>query len=188
MNGKNILIIGSVLTIAGLLFFLYKESTKPQPGQKLEDLGRTHIKIGETFQYNSNPPTSGNHYEEWTKAGAFDTIKDDRNLLHSLEHGYIIMTYKCPGVGQSIFPQPTEATISASQLNDGECKQRYDQLKPIFEAKGQRKLIVVPREDLDTNYALTAWTRLDKFNDFDKKRIEQFIDAYKNQGPERTME
>ena len=187
MDSKKILILGAVITIAGLLFFVYKESTKPQPGQKLDDLGREHFDIGTTFEYNSNPPTSGNHYADWTKAGAFDTIKDDRNLLHSLEHGYIIMTYKCPGVGASIFSSPTEATASA-QTKEGECKQRFDQLKPIYEAKGQRKLIVVPREDLDTNYAVTAWTRIDKFNDFDKKRIEQFIDAYKNQGPERTME
>lgn len=187
MNSKKILIIGAVITIVGVFAFVYNETNKPQPGEKVEDLGREHFSIGTTFEYNSNPPTSGNHYEEWTKAGAFDTIKDDRNLLHSLEHGYIIMTYKCPGVGSSIFNSPPEATSSAVG-SQGECKQRYNQLKPIFEAKGQRKLIVVPREDLDTNYAVTAWTRMDKFNDFDQKRIEQFIDAYKNQGPERTME
>ncbi len=150
MDSKKVLIIGAVITIAGLLFFVYKESTKPQPGQKLEDLGREHFEIGTTFEYNSNPPTSGNHYADWTKAGAFDTIKDDRNLLHSLEHGYIIMTYKCPGVGPSIFSQPVEATPSA-QGSNGECKERYEQLKPIYEAKGQRKLIVVPRENLETN-------------------------------------
>jgi hypothetical protein len=187
---KEKLIFGSlaVLMLGGLGVFVYFES-KPLPtyGQKFEDLGRTHMQIGETVEYNSNPPTSGNHYPEWTKAGAFDTIKDDRNLLHSLEHGYIIMTYKCPGVGASIFNSPTESTASAQSGSD-DCKQRYDQLKTIYEAKGQRKLIVVPRENMDTNFAVTAWTRMDSFNEFDKPKIERFVDAYFDQGPEKTME
>jgi len=187
MSGRKIFILGTVITVLGLSAFIYLETNKPQFGQKFDDLGRTHIQIGEKVDYNSNPPTSGNHYEDWTRPVVSDTVKDDRNILHSMEHGYIIMWYKCPGVGPSITDQPTEATTSASG-SEGDCKQRKDQLSTIFTDKGEKKLIIAPRADLDTNFAVSAWTRLDKFNDFEQKRIEQFISAYRNQGPERTME
>jgi hypothetical protein len=31
---------------------------------------------------------------------------------------------------------------------------------------------------MDSRLALSAWTRLDKLNDFDESRIDRFVDAY----------
>jgi len=39
-------------------------------------------------------------------------------------------------------------------------------------------LILAPYPDMDAQIALTAWTRLDKFNDFDEARIDRFVEAY----------
>jgi hypothetical protein len=39
-------------------------------------------------------------------------------------------------------------------------------------------LIVAPYSSLDSQLALSAWTRLDKLNDFDEARIDRFIEAY----------
>jgi hypothetical protein len=39
-------------------------------------------------------------------------------------------------------------------------------------------LILAPYPQLDSRIALTAWTRLDKFNEFDESRIDRFIEAY----------
>lgn len=177
---KKWIIIGIVILLfIAFLVWLFIESSKPLPGTKLADLGRGHVPVGTQVQYNSNPPTSGKHYEEWVRAGVYDNEKDDRNLVHSLEHGYIIMHYKC-----NLDQMKSEASESASVE---ECKIRKDQLAKIYEKKGKHKLIVVPRS-MDTNYALTAWTYLDKFNDFDEQRIIKFIDVHIDQGPERTME
>ena len=176
---KKFLIIGGVITvlITVFLIWLFIESSKPLPGEKLSDLGRGHVPVGEKVDYNSNPPTSGKHYEEWVRAGVYTEPKDDRNLVHSLEHGYVIMSYKC------------------AELSE-ECKNRRDQLAKIYEKKKQRKLIVVPRVNLDTKFALTAWIYLDKFDPStssgltvsEVERIEKFIDVHINQGPEKTME
>lgn len=38
---------------------------------------------------------------------------------------------------------------------------------------------MAPYPKLDTKIALTAWTRIDKFNDFDEERIQKFIKAFK---------
>ncbi len=198
-------VISGVIAALVVVFlaWLFIESSKPLPGTKLDDLGRGHVPIGEQVEYNSNPPTSGKHYEDWIRAGVYDEPKDDRNLVHSLEHGYIIMSYKCviatPSEARGkqssseneeiarLAESAKRATSPAAPRND-ECEGRKDQLAQVYEKKGQRKLIVVPRQNLDTNFALTAWTYLDKFDSLDAARIGQFIDTYRDQGPERTME
>mgnify|MGYP001569013831 CR=1 FL=1 len=180
MSRKTIIIAGICgLILLVILAWLFIESTKPLPGEKQADDGRGHIAVGTEVKYKTNPPTSGQHYEDWTRAGIYDEPKDDRNLVHSLEHGYIVMYYKC-GLDTK------EATDSA-RLNN-QCKERKEQLAQVYNNKGQRKLIMVPRVNLDTNFAITAWDYLDKFNDFDKSRVEKFIDTHRNQGPEKTME
>lgn len=174
-------VIGVILTaFVALLIWLFIESSKPLPGTKITDLGRGHIPGGEVVEYNSNPPTSGKHYDDWVRSGVFEEEKDDRNLVHSLEHGYIIMHYKCLA--------NIDGSEASQAANLDECKTRKDQLAGIYEKKGRTKLIVIPRSNLDTNFALTAWNYLDKFDDFDEMRIIKFIEAHFNLGPERTME
>ena len=102
MNKTWIIVGGIVLLFIGFLAWLFIASSKPLPGEKIADLGRGHIPLGEVVDYNSNPPTSGKHYEDWIRAGVYETSKDDRNLVHSLEHGYIIMSYNCDKRVQSL--------------------------------------------------------------------------------------
>lgn len=175
---KNKLIIGGtvIFLLGAFLTWLFIASSEPLPGQKMADLGSEHVEIGTQVEYNSNPPTSGPHYADWIIAGVYEEPKDDRNLVHSLEHGYVILSYKCD-LSQTV------ATPSASQ-----CNLSKNQLVKIYDKKGQKKLIVALRENLETNFALTAWTYIDKFNEFDEQRVTKFIDAHLNQGPEKTME
>ena len=96
MNKK--VIIGSVLgvlLIAGLLWWAVAESNKPLPGQSIPDLGRDHITDISDVEYNSNPPTSGKHFPVWAKPGVYDRVISDGYLIHSLEHGYIVISYDC---------------------------------------------------------------------------------------------
>lgn len=214
MNEKRVLFGIIALCIVGVIAWMFWE-TKPKTGQQIDDLGRTHVPIGTQVEYNSNPPTSGSHYEQWTKWGVLDTPRDDRNLVHSLEHGYVIMSYNCdfrpqgllikdafaqsPSVlpsgltGQmSVASDSATATSSANMLPDSfkssECQDLVNKLTEVFNAKGQVRLLVVPRPNLDARVALSAWRYLDKFNDFDRKRIENFISSHVNQGPEKTIE
>lgn len=193
------------LFILGIGWWIKNEMTpKVMVGEKITDLGRGHAPIGTEVKYNSNPPTSGPHYEDWVKAGVYSEVKDDRNLVHSLEHGYIVISYNCSfkkssSLVQTVYAHGIEeegsstpqATISATLSEDfrsGECHKLVDNLISVYEAKGKRKLVIVPRPSLDAKIALTAWDYLDKFNDFDKNRIERFIDSHFDLGPERTME
>lgn len=160
-----ILVIG-ILGVGGYRF--YKSATKPLPGQAVADLGREHVPDGTEVEYNSNPPTSGPHYGEWARAGVYDEPLADGLLIHSLEHGYVIMSYNCE--------------------REGNCEDLVAKLAGIYEKKGKKKLIVIPRPSLDSRIALTAWRKIDKFDKFDEGRIVSFIDALRDRGPEQTIE
>src|SRR3989344_5669458 len=95
MDKKITLGIVLIILLGVSLGWLFTASSKPLPGQKIDDLGREHVPVGKEMTFNSNPPTSGSHYAEWTRAGVYDQPKEDGYLIHSLEHGYIIMHYKC---------------------------------------------------------------------------------------------
>jgi hypothetical protein len=43
----------------------------------------------------------------------------------------------------------------------------------------ERQVLLAPYPGLKTRLALTAWTRLDAFDEFDEARIERFIRAYR---------
>lgn len=126
--------------------------------------GSSHIQEGTRVTYQSNPPTSGNHWSTPLRDGIYDTQKPDEGAIHSLEHGRVWITYK-PDIGQE--------TIDA--IKDG--------------LKGQFGIIVSPRAANETDIALAAWTRLDTFNlnedgTVDIKRILDFTQRYRNKGPE----
>lgn len=206
---KKFFIIGVVI-LAIIIFFawLFIESSKPLPGTKIADLGRQHVAIGTEVEYNSNPPTSGKHYADWIRSGVYSEPKDDRNLVHSLEHGYVIMSYNCDkkvisikyqvsrvfahGIKEDEATSSSSVATSSASLSDSfrsdDCHKLVDQLISIYEKKGKLRLIVIPRPNLDSRIALTAWTYIDKSDHFDQTRIEKFIDAHLNQGPEKTME
>ncbi|MBI3103672.1 DUF3105 domain-containing protein [Candidatus Daviesbacteria bacterium] len=198
-----------IAALGAFLAWLFVESSKPLPGTKIADLGTEHVPVGTKVEYNSDPPTSGKHYGEWIRSGVYETPKEDGYLVHSLEHGYVIMSYNCEkrvvsrqsSVVSIVYAHGTEeeeATSSAGEATESgmlseafrsdECHKLVDQLISIYEKKGKTRIIVLPRPNLDTRIALTAWDYIDKFNDFDEQRITSFIDAHLNQGPEKTME
>lgn len=181
--------------------------TRPVPGSRMDDQGREHVtpeKVA-SFQYNSNPPTSGPHLPTWVKAGVFEEPQSEGELIHSLEHGYVIISYNCNvhlskiSNFQKVFAHEDEGSPSAdgidqtiatgSAVNERDvCKTLVKQLEDVAKKKKLWKLIVVPRPELDTTIALAAWTYIDKFDQLDAGRIERFIDYHRDQGPEKTME
>ena len=126
--------------------------------------GSSHVQEGTRVTYQSNPPTSGNHWATPLRDGVYDTEKPDEGAIHSLEHGRVWITYK-PDIGQ----------------------EAIDAIKDAL--KGQFGIIVNPRAVNETDIALSAWMRLDTFNlnedgTLDTKRILDFIQRYRNKGPE----
>ena len=128
------------------------------PGQRLPDQGRQHISPGTDHPpYSSVPATSGWHYSAplapaaW---GVHDKELPDEVLVHNLEHGGVGVHYDCPNGCDDL----------VQELSD--IVREFD------------KVIMSPYPGMDRTIALTAWTFLDEFDDFDEARIREFIRAH----------
>jgi len=161
-------IIALILWITDTYWRAQKITLRKIYAVEIPDQGRNHINVGASHPaYNSNPPTSGWHYEEWESKGVYKKQQSDEGLVHNLEHGYIWISYR-----------PDSDSEIINQLEN-------------FYGFG-KKIIVEPRKENDKVIALAAWGWLDKFNprsgdslnETELKRIQDFIDAYMNQGPE----
>ena len=141
-----------------------------RPGRQVQSQGRDHIPVGtsHTVRYNSDPPTSGPHYDPSARPGVYDEPIPDGYLVHSLEHGYVIISYNVEGIPEQ------EADSLVAQLTE------------IAEGERLWKLIVVPRPGMEHRIALTAWQRIDAMERVDARRIRRFISAWRDRGPEHT--
>jgi len=156
------------IVVVGVAWGIVKKSKGAAPvgpDQSIEYpmLNRTHIEVGDEFGvYNSNPPSSGWHYELTSRKGFHEEPVPDQYVIHNLEHGDIWIAYH---------PRISEDTKDALS-------------KFAFS-----KLIITPREANDTDIALVAWTHVDAFDleggVLPEERIHDFIKRYRNKGPER---
>lgn len=94
MTKKLGIILTASFVCVGLLAWLFMASSRPLPGEKALQPGRDH-KDGEKLTFQFNPPTSGDHFASWITKGFYDEPRDDGNLVHSQEHGYVIIWYDC---------------------------------------------------------------------------------------------
>jgi len=102
---RKILIWFVVLSVIVLaLYGIYKLVTKPLPGEAVAALGRDHVTDIAGVNYNSNPPTSGPHFAVWAKPGTYDRLISDGYLIHSMEHGYVIIWYDCSKLSSGYSP------------------------------------------------------------------------------------
>ena len=119
--------------------------------------------------YNSNPPTSGLHYEEDLQAGFYNENTyefPEGYLVHNLEHGYIIFWYNC------------------SLLDEADCQTLTGQIKHVMQAEDNYKVIAYPWEETDTPLVLTSWGRLMRLDTFDEEAVLDFIHRNRNKAPE----
>ena len=151
------LIGAAVALLIAVPIFLNVRERRSGPGEFFASQGNAHIALGSSHvAYNSNPPTSGPHTPDLVAWDAYDYEVPEERLVHNMEDGGVILWYK---MGT---PEENEAHIR--QLEEA--------------SRGYRRVVIAPRSDLDTQYALTAWTRLDKFDTFDAARIDAFLNAY----------
>lgn len=184
------LVVGGVLLVSKMGSGIQKEdATKPEKVSK-EVLGtevfsivsREHIESGTPgSKYNSDPPTSGPHWPNDAHKGIYDKELPDEQLIHNLEHGFIWISYR-PVNGDL---QASQATGGASM--NGATQEEINQLKGLIE-KDDWKVVMEPRSKDQAKIVLAAWGRLLKLDNFDEKRVKDFISTYRNRGPEKTVE
>jgi hypothetical protein len=170
-----------VLSLAGLIalaiigYFAWN-IFGPKPGQSFPLQPRTHIQVSDPHEpYNSDPPTSGPHAAP-VQARFYDEAPADENLVHNLEHGYVILWYNCTGL------EDTQCQTLKKQIKDV-----MDRASPVTIFSSAKKLIAVPRSTMDAQIALTSWGRMQKLTTFDEVEINNFISKLRNQAPEPNV-
>ncbi|MBI2089555.1 MAG: DUF3105 domain-containing protein [Deltaproteobacteria bacterium] len=152
-------LVGALL-VGAAGYWAYHQWASGMPGQFVASMGNRHITtsaIG-VNAYNSDPPTSGPHLPSIASWGIHENPIPKELQIHNLEDGGIVVQYNCR-------PQAEE-----------ECRTLVEKLAQIV--KRYDHAILAPYPGMSHKIALTAWSRIDKFNDFDEKRIVRFIEAY----------
>ncbi len=162
---------GIFIVIVGLIVlgvYAFVQSGAPEGKDfslKIPLLGVSHVSVGSISpdEYNSNPPTSGKHYDTPARPGFRENIIEDGYLIHSMEHGLIWISYNSR-IGEE-----------AEKLRD---------VNNAF-------TVITQREANEQDIAVASWGRLDTFNledgtidADDLERINDFVKRYANKGPE----
>ncbi len=148
-----------ILLLAGAGYWAYTNWATTPTGEFIRSMGNRHLTSSQVAltTYNSDPPTSGPHLPSVARWGIHERPIPKELQVHNLEDGGVLVQYNCDRANQ-------------------ECRELVDKLAKIV--RPYNHAILAPYPGMTQKIALTAWTRIDKFNDFDEKRIVRFIDAY----------
>jgi uncharacterized protein DUF3105 len=139
--------------------------------QTFASQGRLHVdKLSEGFEYNSFPPTSGQHYPPGPRApvvwNLYETPLDEVALVHNLEHGGIAVQY-----GSGVPEQAVQQIVA-------------------WYTESPEGIVVAPLPVLadtaakappgvDKKIFLTAWTHLASCSTFSEDAFTNFRDDYR---------
>lgn len=161
----------SIIMIVGFAMFSEKKEIQEEvrlsqnsKGEKVEEMKSPHIKLGDVHEsYNSNPPTSGPHTgNDVAGAGIKDKPVADEIVVHSLEHGAVVLWYK-----------------------ESMTKEEVDRLKKVFQQASGKK-IMMPRKEMATPIALTSWNYILRLETIDENAIKEFIETNNDRAPEKA--
>ena len=162
---KTYLIIGLVVVLfvagfAALIFLDMREQTASSPPGEVEeiDVGPAGQHTGEDVDYEQNPPAGGEHDPVWQNAGFYSEPVRDENVVHTLEHGAVWITYR-PDLPQG----------------------QVDQIREL--AQGESCVLVSPYPDLDAPLVATAWGKQLRLESADDPNLDRFVRSYL-QGPQ----
>lgn len=180
----TILAIG-VLAVGGIAFLFSRAqqiTPSPTPVSTQGSLGQAeptmesvqHVPEGiDPGPYNSDPPTSGEHYSTPLPAGFYDEQAlqtygpyPEGYLVHNLEHGYVIFWYNC------------DAPL------DQPCDEMKGRIQDVMEQAANFKVIGFPHPSQEVPVVMTSWGRQLRMDQFDAQLALQFVRTYRGVAPE----
>jgi hypothetical protein len=157
---QRLMWVGAAVVALGLVGFVaFRQASQPSPGEAIPSMGNQHIgpEVVGSVVYNSTPPTSGPHLGQLAGWGIHNEPIPNELQVHNLEDGGVMVQYNCD-----------------------DCAELVSQLTSVVRRYTDH-VVLAPYPDMDSTIALTAWGRIDKFDQFDEERIVAFIDAYAGQ-------
>lgn len=174
---RSLVTLGTALLVTALVVFLIVNErqgaenvgvSEQEAGctevETHETLGREHVEEGTPVQYNTSPPTSGPHYQNFSDPGFFDTPVQQERLVHNLEHGQLVFWYR---------PDAPEATIQ--------------NLRDIVNSD-RIALLATPHEGVESPYefVMTAWGASQRCQEVSQEVVDNFRARFQGRGPEQV--
>ena len=129
-----------------------------------------HLEPGTDIDYERVPPTGGPHYGgTWESAGFYTQQKELGSLVHSLEHGAVVVYY-----------DPAQLTPEAEESLRGWATNQTGDWQSFIAVPN-------PRDDPDSAYVLTAWEKRLTMDEYDNDKVGAFVAEYIGRGPERPV-
>lgn len=131
--------------------------------------GRDHVSPGTDLDYEGAPPTSGTHYTSTVDAGFYEDEQPLGALLHTLEHGAIIVYYD-PG--------------RLSSEAESDLRSYTESLTGPWQS-----FVAVPNPNPNPEaaYVLTAWEKRLTMDQYDGDAVRAFTAEYLGRGPENAV-
>jgi hypothetical protein len=166
-GGGAALVVGIVVLIVALVR-LNTHPTLPetyQPASGVND----HVAPGTSIQYKYEPPSSGEHYPSPANWGDYPQGLATGTWVHNLEHGGIVVLYRCP----------SDCSALQQQL-----AALYNQI-PVESKFQERKLVITPYPTLDQPVRVQAWGWTMPLQSVDTSLIDAFYNEHVDKGPEQ---
>ena len=150
--------VAAAIIVAVVVGYLGYQAGADRPGVEMPDQGNLHVQTESEphVPYNSDPPTSGPHLPYLAPWGVHTSPIAKELQVHNLEDGGVMVQYACPTP----------------------CPDLVDKLRGVV-SQHRDHVILAPYPGMKTRIALTAWRRIDAFEEVDQARIQRFIKAYR---------
>jgi hypothetical protein len=137
--------------------------------ERFPSQGAEHVDSGTEIDDERVPPLSGPHYASATEAGFYEETPPLGNLVHSLEHGAVVVYYD-PGV---LSPEAEESLRAFASVHTGPWQ----------------SVVVAPNPTADpgTAFVLTAWRTRLRMDSYDARTVRAFLAEYLGRGPENPV-
>jgi len=134
----------------------------------------SHVAPCSTLSYDV-PATGGPHFSQWAAFGTYEAPVPWGFLVHAMEHGAVVVAYRCEAGAACDALQGELAAIVASRPAD-----------PLCRGDAPLRYVLAPAPDLEWPIAVLAWERLYTATCLDRPSIEAFFDAHYGRAPEDT--
>jgi Protein of unknown function (DUF3105) len=139
-----------------------------------ELLTGVHVTEGSPLTFSSNPPASGPHYPIWPAFKEYDKPVDRGYLVHAMEHGAVVLFYKCDGATCGPIVEGLRKVRDAVATD------------PSCDTATRVRVVIVPDPLLDVPVAAATWGWTYKAACLDLPTLTAFAKEHVNQGTEDT--
>lgn len=180
-SGRINLVLGAIAlaaVVAGGLYFWQLQQAgstfealiaEGQPAlarvETTPDHGAGHLAPGQGHSYDTAFPTSGIHDLTPIEPGFYTEPQRPTQLVHSVEHGHIVIYYEDPGAEALAMLKDWTSLFGGHW--DG--------------------VVATPTTGLGKAVVLTAWRKILRLDSFEPAPAAAFVDAYRGRGPEKRV-